>query len=43
MVPVYLMYGTLQTIQETVDSLGMVRQMFQVGTFAGRVSGINLL
>jgi hypothetical protein len=35
MVHCYLMYGyPTQTIQETVDSLEMVRQLFEAGVFA---------
>ena len=34
MVHAYLMYGyPTQTIQETIDSLEMVRQMFELGIF----------
>jgi hypothetical protein len=41
MVHAYLMYGyPTQTIQETVDSLEMVRQLFEVGGKSG--FGISL-
>jgi hypothetical protein len=42
MVHAYLMYGyPTQTIQETVDSLEMVRQLFEAGV-CNRGFGINL-
>ena len=42
MVHAYLMYGyPTQTIQETVDSLEMVRQLFELGVLQSGF-GINL-
>jgi hypothetical protein len=42
MVHAYLMYGyPTQTIQETIDSLEMVRQLFEVGGIYNRDFGIG--